>query len=443
MTKEQKEFHKSRRVRYAELLGKDSLSIIFGNTARNKSHDGSYDFKQSKNFYYLTGFTEPNSALVIAPSGFEINSGKVSRMFNEALFVQKKDQIMETWDGKRLGYNNVKRVLDIDHGFVNEELSKILSSRNIYNFRRLYINFAEMITLGSEIKRIISDFLNSLNVIAPNIEIADASFLLGVMRSVKTKYEIDEMKKACEISVNAYKDTMKKIKPEIYEYEVQANLEYQYKVNGSSDNAYSPIVAGGENACILHYDSNNKKLKNGDLLLIDSGAEFEYYCSDITRTYPVNGKYSKEQKEIYDIVLKANKECIKKIKPGIRFSSLRDLSEKILAEGLFKAGILKNKKLIRKYSLHGLGHHIGLDTHDAVSYGKTVYEDNDTLRAGNVLTIEPGLYFPSGSKDIAKKYWGIAVRIEDDILVKRGGYENLTEGLEKETGEIEEIMGSK
>lgn len=443
MTKEQKEFHRSRRVRYAELLGKDSLSIIFGNTARNKSYDGSYDFKQSKNYYYLTGFTEPNAALVIAPSGFEINSGKKSKIFHEALFVQKKDQMMETWNGKRLGYSNVKRVLGIDHGFVNEELTKILSSRNIYNFRRLYLNFAEMITLGSEMKGIISGFLNSLNVIAPNIEIADASFLLGVMRSVKTKYEIDEMKKACDISVNAYKDTMKKIRPGMYEYEVQANLEYQYMVNGSSDNAYSPIVAGGEDACILHYDSNNKKLRNGDLLLIDSGAEYEYYCSDITRTYPVNGKFSKEQKEIYDIVLKANKECIKKIKPGIKFSSLRDLSEKILADGLYKAGILKNKKLIRKYSLHGLGHHIGLDTHDAVSYGKTVYEDNDTLRAGNVLTIEPGLYFPSGSKDIAKKYWGIGVRIEDDILVKRGGFENLTEGLVKETGEIEEIMGGR
>lgn len=443
MTKDQKEFHKSRRTRYAELLGKDSISVIFGNTAKNKSYDGYYDFKQSKNFYYLTGFTEPNAALLIAPSGFEINAVKGIKKVEEALFVQKKDQRMETWNGKRLGYGNVNRVLGINNGFENDELSKLLGSRNLYKFRRLYINFAEMLNLNSEMKRIISGFIDSLKVVAPNIEIADASFLLGVMRSVKTKFEIDQIKNACDITVNSYKDTMKKITPGLYEYQVQANLEYNYKFNGSSDNAYSPIVASGEDACILHYDTNNKKMKNGDLLLIDSGAEYEYYCSDITRTYPVNGKYSKEQKEIYNIVLKANKDCIKKIKPGVKFSALMELSDKILADGLHKAGILKDKKLIKKYSLHGLGHHIGLDTHDAVSSGKTVYEDNNTLKAGNVLTIEPGLYFPSGSKEIAKKYWGIGVRIEDDILVKRGGFENLTEGLVKEAGEIEEFMGGK
>jgi Xaa-Pro aminopeptidase len=443
MNKEQKDFHKSRRERYSELLGKDSLSIIFGNTARNKSYDGHFNFKQSKNFYYLTGFNEPNSALVIAPSGIEFHTTKGSNKINEALFVQKKDRMMETWNGKRLGYNNVSNTLGISNGFENQDLEGILNSRNIYNFRRLYINFAEMISLGSEMKKIITGFIDTLNMIAPNIEIADASFLLGVMRSVKTKFEIEQIKKACDISVNSFKDTMMKIKPGLYEYQVQANLEYNYKYNGSSDNAYSPIVAGGEDACILHYDTNNKKLKDGDLLLIDSGAEYEYYCSDITRTYPVNGKFSKEQKQIYNIVLKANKECINKIKPGVKFSDLRDFSEKILADGLHKAGILKDKKSIRKYSLHGLGHHIGLDTHDAVSYGKTVYEDNDTLRAGNVLTIEPGLYFPSGSKEIAKKYWGIGVRIEDDVLVKRGGRENLTEGLVKEADEIEEIMISK
>ena len=161
-----------------------------------------------------------------------------------------------------------------------------------------------MISLGSEMKKIITGFIDTLNMVAPNIEIADASFLLGVMRSVKTKFEIEQIKKACAISIYSFKDTMKKIKPGLYEYQVQANLEYNYKYNGSSDNAYSPIVAGGEDACILHYDTNNKKLKDGDLLLIDSGAEYEYYCSDITWTYPVNGKFSKEQKQIYNIVLK-------------------------------------------------------------------------------------------------------------------------------------------
>ncbi len=192
------------------------------------------------------------------------------------------------------------------------------------------------------------------------------------------------------------------IKPGVNEYQVQANLEYNYKFNGSQDVAYRPIVAGGDNACILHYDRNDQVLKNGELLLIDSGAEYDYYCCDITRTFPVNGKFSEEQKIIYNIVLKANKECIKKIKPGVKLSALSDLSEKILAEGLIKAGILKDRKDIKKYSLHGVGHHIGLDTHDAVSSSKKLYEDNDILREGNVITIEPGLYFPVGTKGITK-----------------------------------------
>ncbi len=202
-----------------------------------------------------------------------------------------------------------------------------------------------------------------------------------------------------------------------------------------------PIVAGGNNACILHYQSNDQVLKNGELLLIDSGAEYNYYNSDITRTFPVNGKFSEAQKLIYEIVLKANKECIRKIRPGVKLSDLKILSEKVLADGLHKAGLLKNKKEIKKYSLHGVGHHIGLDTHDAVPSSKTFSEDNDILKSGNVLTIEPGLYFPVGSKGMSKKFSGIGIRVEDDILVTKNGSVNLTKGMVKEINEIEAVMG--
>ncbi|MEO8209974.1 MAG: aminopeptidase P family protein [bacterium] len=440
MNKEEKNFHASRRKEFSKIIGKDSIAIIFGSTHYNKSYDGDFNFKQYKNFYYLTGFKEPNSALILAPSGVKIKSGDKEKSVNEILYVQKKDSIMETWNGKRLGFENVHSELGIESAKDNYDLKKILTWKFFTKYRRLYINFGEMIKLSGEMKEIITSFLTNLNEIAPNIEIIDASFILGKMRAIKTQFEIKKIQKACDITIISFNAAMKIITPGLYEYQIQASLEYNYKYNGSEDNAYSAIVAGGENACILHYENNNQILKSGELLLIDSGAEYNYYCSDITRTFPINGKFSKEQRLVYNIVLNANKECIKKIKPGIKFSELKDLSEKALADGLYVAGILKNKKDIKNYSLHGVGHHIGLDTHDAVASNKTSSEDNDVLRKGNVLTIEPGLYFPSGSKGISKKYWGIGIRIEDDVLVTGNGNENLTIAMVKEAEEIESLM---
>ncbi len=442
MIKEQKDFHKSRRKEFSQLIGKDSIAVIFGNTHYSKSYDDAYKFKQYKNFFYLTGFIEPNASLIIAPSGVTDSSSDSKKSLEEILFVQKRDSTLETWNGKRLGNDNVKKELGIENGKENTELKKFLTRKILTGLRRLYVNFAEMIKVSGEMKEIVTEFIDRLNIIASGVEIIDASYILGKMRSVKGAYEVNLIKKACEISIKSYIETMKMIKPGLMEYQVQANLEYHYKFNGSIQNAYEPIVAGGENACILHYENNDQVLKSEELLLIDSGAEYDYYNSDITRTFPVSGKFSLEQKTIYEIVLKANKECINKIKPGTRYSSLRDTSDKILADGLNKAGLLKNKKEIKKFSLHGVGHHIGLDTHDAVTSSKTFSEDNDVLKTGNVLTIEPGLYFPAGSKDIPQKFWGIGIRIEDDILVTKEGSENLTSALVKDVKGIEELMKS-
>ncbi|MEO8664305.1 MAG: aminopeptidase P family protein [Ignavibacteria bacterium] len=440
MDKDQKEFHRSRRKEFSRLIGKDSIAIIFGSTHQSKSYDGDFDFKQYKNFYYLTGFTEPNAALVMAPSGMQLKIEEKQRKANEVLYVQKKDSLMETWTGRRLGYNKVKQELGIEEGKINFDIKTALGSKFLATYRKLYVNLSELIKLNGEMNELVTQFLNNLNIISANVEVIDASFLLGKMRSVKVPYEIKMIKKACDISAESYNQTLKMIRPGLNEYQVQSSLEFNYKFNGSRENAYYPIVAGGENACILHYDSNDQVLKNGDLLLVDSGAEYNYYCSDITRTFPVNGKFTKEQKIIYDIVLKANKECIKKIRPGVRYTELKDLSDRVLADGLFKAGLLKNKKDIKTYSLHGVGHHIGLDTHDAVTSGKTLSEDNDKLKPGNVLTIEPGLYFPFNTKGIPVKFQGMGVRIEDDVLVTRNGNENLTGAVPKETADIEKAM---
>lgn len=440
MDKAQKNFHASRRKEFSRLIGKDSIAIIFSSSHQNKSYDGDFHFKQYKNFYYLTGFNEPDSALLLAPGGIKLKSDNREIKVNDALYVQRKDPLMETWNGKRLGFKNVKQGLGIVNGFENFQLREVLNPKILHKFSKLYINFAEMIKLNGDMKGILNDFMNSLNKIAPHTEIIDASFMLGKMRSVKSAYEINLMKKASEISIRSYNETLKLIRPGKNENDIMASLEYEYSINGGQDIAYYPIVASGENACILHYDSNDKKLKDGELLLIDSASEYNYYCSDITRTFPVNGKFTDEQKLIYEIVLKANKECIKKMKPGVKFSEIGKLSDKVLADGLFKAGLLKDKKNIKKYSLHGVGHHIGLDTHDAVPHSKTMNSDNDTLKPGNVLTIEPGLYFTSEMKEIPVKYRGIGIRIEDDVLVIRNGNENLTANMVKEVRDIESLM---
>lgn len=221
MNKEQKEFHKSRRKEFSRLMGKDSIAIIFGNTFINKSYDGDYGFKQYKNFYYLTGFIEPNAAIVLAPSGIKINIDKKEKSVNEVLYVQKKDPLAETWNGNRLGFENVTSVLGIENGKVNDEL-KDITGKELEKFRRVYINIAELLKLAGDMKGIVYNFLNRLNIAAAHVEIIDASYVLGKMRAVKTLFEIKQLQEACDITVKSYYETMKIIKPGKKESEVQA-----------------------------------------------------------------------------------------------------------------------------------------------------------------------------------------------------------------------------
>lgn len=441
MNKEQLDFHKTRRHEFSRLMGEDSIAVIFGNTHINKSYDASYDFRQHKNFYYLTGFLEADSVLMLSQSGIKYYNydTKKETISKEILFVQEKDETKETWTGVRLGADKVKQELGIADAKDNFDLPDFLNYNLFKGYKRLFINFADLINLTGEMKEFVTQFMDGLRSLAPSIQILDSSFILGKMRRRKTTYELKLMQCAADISANAFNETLKKIKPDMKEYQVQANLEYHYKFNGSSDNAYAPICASGNHANILHYEENNDTLKEGDLILIDSGAEYDYYCSDITRTYPISGKFSKEQKEIYEIVLDANKQCIKKAKEGVKFDDLKNFCDKVLAEGMVSKGILKNKKLYKKYTIHGVGHHIGLDTHDAVPY-RINKELEDKLVVGDVITIEPGLYFPIGSKDIPKKYWGIGVRIEDDVVIGKNGCLNLTKNAVKEIDDIEKLM---
>ena len=424
-------------------IGKDSIAMIVSNSLRNQSHDASYRFTQNKNFYYLTGFNEPNSILVLAPGGIEMkgkDSGKKYRV-NEILFVQKKNKLSEKWDGKRLGAQNVKSELGIEYAFNNTDFDKIINDGIIFHFENFFINIIELYEVSGELKDIITPFTNHvMRFFSSNIQICDVNKILGLMRKQKTGFEIRQMKKAVNITAGGFGRAAKYIKPGLYEYQVQSVLEQSYKYSGAEDTAFATIVASGSNACTLHYISNRERLIDGNLVLIDSGAEYGYYCGDITRTYPVNGKFSEAQRVIYEIVLKANKEAIKKIKPGVNFSDLNKFYKKLMGKELVKAGIIKDEKEVLNYTFHGLGHDLGLDTHDAVPFANGKEVNYAVLEEGNILTIEPGLYFAKNDTSVPSQYRGIGVRIEDDVLVTKKGCEVLSKKALKEVKDIEKIM---
>jgi len=443
MENEQKQFHKSRRGKLLNILDEDSLVIVLGSTNVARSYDDAYKFKQNKNFYYFTGFNQPNAALILAPGGFEVHDGAKSKIVKtkEALFVQKADPLKETWFGRRLGYEKVSKELGITIGLENSRLGDIIAdilSKDKIN--KIYVSMYDLNKLSGEIKDQLKDFMRSWITLSTNVQLLDLNYLVAKMRMVKNQFEIDQIRYASTITASGFYNTIQQVKPGMHEYQVQAMLEYYYKELGSQDTAFETIVAGGNNTCILHYNTNREKLKNGDLVLIDSGAEYNYYNGDLTRTIPVSGKFTKEQKEVYQIVLDAQYAVIKKIKPGVKLTDLKKYSVEQLKKGMIKLGLLKKGFDATKYTLHGVGHHIGLDTHDAVANKKIGRADFDTLLVGNIITVEPGIYFPESAKEIPAKYRRIGVRIEDDVLVTKGGREVLSDALPKELEDIEFLM---
>lgn len=423
-------------------LGKNSVALILSNSMRNKSYDASYKFKQNNNFYYLTGFDEPNAILVLAPGGMKIKTkdGK-SQTVREILFVQKRNPFMEKWDGKRLGSPGVKTELGIEMGMDNSAFDDLMRSK-IAKFNSIFLNIAELYDTAGEFREVVIPLINALRVVTSWSQVCDINYIIGVMRSVKLPYELDLMQKAADITAIGLNNVLKGLKPGMYEYQVQSILESAYMDNGSTGIAFDTIVASGGNATTLHYITNREKIKNGSLVLIDTGAEYEHYCADITRTFPANGRFSKEQRVIYDIVLKGNEAGIKMSKAGKKYSNLDKHVKKVMAEELVKYKVIKDVDSIKNFCYHGIGHDLGLDTHDAVPFSDIGNLDYDTFRVGNVTTIEPGLYFPPGTEGFDKKYTGIGIRIEDDVLITAGGNKVLTGGIAKDADEIEKIMNS-
>ena len=416
------------------MLPKNSAVVIAGASTQYRNADSSHAFRQDSNFWYLSGFNEAESTLVLLVN--EKNN------VQSIAFVPEKDELKEIWDGYRAGPEGAMK----DHGFdlafnnteIDQRLPDLLAGHN-----QVFYPVGKSKTLDADIIEWIKS-AKSKDRHSSAIDIADASSKVGNQRLIKDEDEIKIMKKACQISAEAHVEAMKFVKPGITEQEMEAFYQYEFSKRGGRFSAYTPIVAGGENACVLHYVENSKPLIDGELLLVDAGCEFELYASDITRTFPINGKFTAPQLAIYEVVLEAQVKSIEAISTNNNVMDAQTISEKVITQGLIDLGILQGSMeelhaagAFKDFYMHKIGHWLGIDVHDAGDY----MEDGDYMKfkPGMVTTVEPGIYI-SSSSDVEDKWKGIGIRIEDDILVTAEGNENLTAFVPSNPQEIEALM---
>jgi len=417
-------------------MDQDSVAIITSAPEATRSNDTQYRFRQNSDLYYLTGFEEPETIAVIAP--------KQEKKF--MLFVRPRDPEREIWDGRRAGVEGAVRDYGAEEAFPFSEFSEKLGDL-INNARNLYYRIGDGNPLVDEIiiKQIARMRAQGRKGIMPPEAIIDPGTIIHEMRLIKSDDEVALMQRAADIAAEAHVEAMKLARPGMKEYEIEALIEYIFRKSGATCPAYSSIVGSGANATILHYINNDAELQDGDLLLIDAGAEYRGYASDITRTFPVNGRFTKAQRDIYDLVLATQLDCIKMARPGVSMDELKSHSIELLTEGMVRLGLLEGDpaKLIeeekyKQFYMHGLGHFLGIDVHDVGLY----YSDGESrrLEPGMVITVEPGVYIAADTKEIPEKYLGIGVRIEDDVLITEDGNRVLTNKVPKEPEEIEQLM---
>lgn len=435
-----------RRQRLLTALGENAIAIIQSSSVVIRNRDADFPFRQDSDFLYLTGFNEPNAVAVFIP-------GRAEGEY--VLFCQAKDPAMERWTGKRAGVEGVVKDYGADQAFKIEELDqqmiKLLAGRSEVHYR---------IGFETEFDLQVLSWLNVLRRQARNGVAAPHTFklldtLVHEMRLFKSPAEIAMMRYAAQTAARAHTKAMQTCRSGLFEFEVQAEIEREFRKDGMEP-SYTSIVGGGENACILHYVENRSELKSGDLLLIDAGSEHQGYASDITRSFPVSGRFTKEQAQLYQVVLDAQKAAIAAVKPGNNWDATHQAAVRSLTAGLVKLGLLQGEvdELIkdppkpadgtapqeaayRQFYMHKTGHWLGLDVHDVGDY--KVNGEWRTLEPGMVLTVEPGLYV-SPAENVDPKWWNIGIRIEDDVLVTAEGCEVLTAGVVKEIADIEALM---
>jgi Xaa-Pro aminopeptidase len=417
-------------------MDQKSVAIIPSAREATRSNDTQYRFRQDSDFYYLTGFEEPDSIAVIAPG----------REHKYTLFVRPRDPEQEIWVGRRAGVEGAKSEFGAHESFpiaeFDEKLQDILDGAE-----KLYYRLGVHSDLDSKIIQRIAQ-MRALNrkPIHPPRTIIDPATIVHEMRVLKSPEEIELMQKAADIAAEAHVEAMKTVRPGMKEYEVEAQIEQVFRRRGAAGPSYTSIIGAGENATVLHYINNDGELRDGDLLLVDAGAEYKGYASDITRTFPINGRYSDAQREIYDLVLETQVSCVEMVRPGVTHDKLKAHSVEMLTEGMVRLGLLKGKpadlikeEKYKQFYMHGLGHLLGIDVHDVGIY----YYDKQSraLEPGVVMTVEPGLYISPNTKDIPEQYLGIGVRIEDDVLCTANGPRVLTNKVPKQAEEIEALMG--
>ena len=395
-----------------------------------------HPFRQESNFYYLSGFDEPESFLVMAPSS--------SGAYRTILFVLPRDPMREIWEGERYGTEGAVRVFGFDEAFTVSELEKKLVEL-VTDCEKIYYRVGENEATDRRVLAALEGARRAQGRSGKSIlPIVDPKEIVGEMRLFKQPEEVACLRKASQISAMAHQTVMKELRPGMNESEIAALFDFVCRKNGCARQAYDSIVAGGKNATCLHYVSNNDVLREGDLLLIDAGGEYDYYAGDITRSYPVGKSFTKAQGAIYDLVLKAQKEAIALARPGSRFTDLHDRATLVMVEGLLALGLLKGdpQEIIQKnehkrFYPHNTSHWIGMDVHDVGLY-KTGTESR-VLEPGMCLTVEPGLYFQPNDTGVPEPYRNIGIRIEEDVLITEKGCEVLTQDAPKERVELEKI----
>ncbi|MGB5166609.1 MAG: Xaa-Pro aminopeptidase [Woeseiaceae bacterium] len=425
-----------RRKQLMRMVGDDGIVILPSAPIRTRSRDTEYNYRQDSDFYYLTGFAEPDSVAVLIP-------GRSKGEF--VIFCREKDPQRELWDGRREGQDGVMQNFGADDAFPIDDIDDILPGL-MESCSRVYYTMGRY----SDFDQRIADWVNSLRsglskgLHTPQ-EFVALDHLLHDMRLYKSRAEISAMRRSAKVASQAHKRAMRITRPGMFEYEIEAEFLHEFRRNNARV-SYNPIVGGGANTCILHYVENNAELRDGDLLLIDAGCELDYYASDITRTFPVNGRFSPEQRAIYEIVLEAQLAAIELTRVGNHWNDPHDACVKVITRGLKKLGLLDGRlptlikeQAYRQFFMHRTGHWLGMDVHDVGDY--KVGDEWRMLEAGMVTTVEPGIYI-GNSRKVPARWRNIGVRIEDDVAVTRKGPDVLSKGLEKEPDAIEALMQS-
>ena len=425
-----------RRLKLSDKVLEDSAIIVASALVKARISDTDYAYRQDSNFYYLSGYEEPDSLLLIRP-----NSDKEKFI----IFCRDRDPLREQWDGFRTGQEGAVQQYGADNAYSINSLDQMMPDL-LAGVKNIYFSMSAPCGVDIKISHWMEDIRKNTRAGAePPNNLLSLDSILHEMRLIKEDYEMNLMKKAADITTEAHIRAMQAVTPGMYEYQLEAEYLYAFNKNGARSPAYNSIVGGGNNSCILHYVENNDELKDGDLVLVDAGCEYQYYASDVTRTFPVNGKFSPEQKEIYSIVLEAHRQSMEQAKPGNKWNLMHEKSVEVIVEGLLDLGLLKGTKEqviekgdYSKFYMHRIGHWLGMDVHDVGGYK----QDGDwrELEKGMVMTVEPGIYILDSLEDVDDKWKGIGVRIEDDIVITDSGFEVLTPNVPRTIEEVEHTV---